>query len=55
LVNVTNWKALALAQDPPLPESDLDRLLPALETLDRILRSAFETLPHDAMPWTGPE
>jgi hypothetical protein len=51
----THWKALARALNPPLSESDLDRLLPALEALDRILRPAFETLPHDAMPWTAPE
>jgi hypothetical protein len=55
LVNVTDWKAIARLQDPPVPEGEIDRLLPALETLDRILRPAFQTLPHDAMPWTGGE
>jgi hypothetical protein len=55
LVNVTDWKALARAQGGPLWEEEVERLLPVLETLDKILRPGFEALPHDAMPWTGPE
>jgi len=52
LVNVTDWKALARAQS--LTEEQAARLLPVLEALEKILRPAFESLPHDAMPWTGP-
>jgi hypothetical protein len=50
---VTDWKALARAQG--LTDEQAARLLPVLEALEKILRPAFETLPHDAMPWTGPE
>jgi hypothetical protein len=55
LVNVTDWKALARAHLGHLSEEETARLLPVLETLEKILRPAFESLPHDAMPWTSPE
>jgi hypothetical protein len=55
LVNVTDWKALARTQLVKLSEEETAQLLPVLETLEQILRPAFETIPHDAMPWTGPE
>jgi hypothetical protein len=52
LVNVTDWKELSAKE---LTEAERARLLPVLEALEKILRPAFETLPHDAMPWTGSE
>jgi len=55
LVNVTDWKALARASGQQLSEEEIARLLPVLEALERILRPRFEALPHDVMPWTGPE
>lgn len=46
---------LAQAQDTALSGEEIARLLPVLESLEKILHPAFEKLPHDAMPWTGPE
>ena len=55
LVNVTDWKALARTHLGQLSEEEVARLVPVLETLEKILRPAFERLAHDAMPWVGPE
>jgi hypothetical protein len=55
LVNVTDWKALARTHLGQLSEEEVARLVPVLETLEKILRPAFEKLTHDAMPWVGPE
>jgi len=47
---VKNWKAIAQANGFEIPESDWDRIAPALDALESVFRPAVEQLPDDALP-----
>ena len=52
---MTNWKTLAAALDPPIPEELLADVLSPLETLEAAFRPLVSDLSSDTLPWTGPE
>lgn len=52
---MTDWKKTAAALDPPIPEGDLERLLPVMEALETAFRSLQATLNAESDVWTGPE
>jgi len=49
---MTNWKALAAAIDPPVPEDALPKVTPVLEALEAALEPMVEALPIDTLPWS---
>jgi len=46
-----DWKALAKAARPPVPEELLPNVIPALESLESALGRLEQRLPPDALPW----
>jgi hypothetical protein len=52
---MTNWKTLAAALDPPIPEPDLEKLAPVMEALEAAFRPMQQTLTAESDVWTGPE
>ncbi|MCU1335785.1 MAG: hypothetical protein JWO19_1366 [Bryobacterales bacterium] len=52
---MTNWKALAAAAEPPVPEQLLPDVVPALEKLEAALRLLEGAIPLDTLLWSGPE
>jgi hypothetical protein len=45
---MTDWKKIAAALDPPIPEPDIEKLLPVMETLEAAFRPLQRTLtPED--------
>jgi hypothetical protein len=52
---MTDWKALATAAEPPVPDDLLPEVIPALEKLEAALRALERELPPDTGLWTGPE
>ena len=52
---MTNWKMLAAAVDPPVPEQGLEGLIPVLEALSLRLAELNATLPIATPMWPGPE
>jgi hypothetical protein len=53
--NMTNWKKIAGALDPPIPEADIEKLLPVMEALEKAFRPLQKTLTPECDVWTGPE
>jgi hypothetical protein len=51
---MTDWKALATAAKPPVPEEMLDQVIPPLEVLEAAFRPLLQNLPPDAPVWRGP-
>jgi len=49
---MTNWKALAAAIDPPVPEDAHPKVTPVLEALEAALEPMVEALPIDTLPWS---
>ncbi len=45
-----NWKKIAEANDLRIPESDLERIVPALETLEAAFRPLVKTIPDEIEP-----
>jgi len=45
-----NWKKIAEANDLRIPESDLERVVPALETLEAAFRPLAKTIPDEIEP-----
>jgi hypothetical protein len=45
-----NWKKIAEASEPRIPDSDLDRVIPSLETLEAAFRPLTESIPDDVEP-----
>lgn len=45
-----NWKKIAEASELPIPEPDLDRITPALDTLEAAFRPLTKDIPHDVEP-----
>ena len=52
---MTDWKALAAAAKPPIPEDSLADVVPALEKLDASFRPLERNLPPDTLLWSGLE
>jgi hypothetical protein len=52
---VTNWKALAAAADPPVPEDLLPDVIPVLEKLEASLRVLEPEIPPETLLWNGVE
>jgi hypothetical protein len=53
-IEMTDWKSLAAAADPPVPESDLPRLISSLEGLEKTFRPLQDRIPIDGLMWSGP-
>jgi hypothetical protein len=51
---MTNWKTLAAALDPPIPEPDVEKLLPVMTALETNFRALQSTLTPEDDVWTGP-
>jgi hypothetical protein len=45
-----NWKKIAEASDARIPEPDLDRITPALDTLEAAFRPLTKHIPDDVEP-----
>jgi hypothetical protein len=45
-----NWKKIAEAHDLRIPETDLERIVPALETLEAAFRPLAKTIPDEIEP-----
>jgi hypothetical protein len=52
---MTDWKKIAAALDPPIPEADAERIAPTLDALEAALRLLQRSIPPGADVWTGPE
>lgn len=52
---MTNWRALAAAAEPPVPEDLLPDVLPALEKLEAALRALEVAIPPETLLWNGVE
>jgi hypothetical protein len=52
---VTNWKALAAAAEPPVPEDLLPDVIPALEKLEGSLGELEREIPSETLLWSGAE
>jgi len=52
---VTNWKALAAAAEPPVPEDLLPDVIPALEKLEAAFRPLEHAIPLETLVWSGTE
>ena len=47
---MTNWKAASAAFAPDIPEDQLDRITPALDSLDAAFRPLVNTIPVETEP-----
>ena len=45
-----DWKKIASAQGLNIPDADLERVAPPLETLEAAFRPLVKTIPHDVEP-----
>ncbi len=45
-----DWKAVAGALAPDIPETDLDRITPALDALEAAFRPLAAEIPHETEP-----
>ena len=52
---MTDWKALAAAAEPPVPEDLLPDVIPALEKLEASLRVLEREIPPETLLWNGVE
>jgi hypothetical protein len=52
---MTDWKKTAAALDPPIPEPDVEKLLPVMDALEAAFRSLQLSLTPESDVWTGPE
>lgn len=50
---MTDYKKLAAALDPPIPEPDVERLAPVLEALEKSFAPLRASIPAGADVWTG--
>jgi hypothetical protein len=55
IFQMTDWKKTAAALDPPIPETDVEKLLPVMEALENAFRPLQATLTAESDVWTGPE
>jgi hypothetical protein len=52
---MTDFKKAAAALDPPIPEPDVEKLLPVMIALEAAFRPLERTLTPESDIWTGPE
>jgi hypothetical protein len=52
---MTDWRKTAAALDPPIPDADIEKLLPVIEALEAAFRPLERTLTRESDVWTGPE
>jgi hypothetical protein len=52
---MSDWRAIAAAVDPPVPEELLPQVIAPLESLEAAFRPMVEDMPPDTLPWAGPE
>ena len=52
---MTDWKKTAAALDPPIPEADVEILLPVMIALEDSFRPLQKSLTAESDVWTGPE
>jgi hypothetical protein len=52
---MTDWKKTAAALDPPIPEPDVEKLLPVMDALEAAFRPLQRSLTPESDVWTGPE
>ena len=52
---MTDWKLVSKALDTAIPDDQLERIAPTLNTLETALRPLQKTISHGADVWTGPE
>lgn len=52
---MTDWKRVAAALDPPIPDADVEKLLPVMDALEASFRPLQATLTPESDVWTGPE
>jgi hypothetical protein len=52
---MTDWKKTAAALDPPIPEPDIEKLLPVMNALEAAFRPLQKSLRPGDDVWTGPE
>jgi hypothetical protein len=52
---VTNWRALAAAAEPPVPENLLPDVIPALEKLEAAFRKLEGAISPETLLWSGLE
>ena len=52
---MTNWKALAAAAEPPVPEDLLPDVIPGLEKLEAVFRPLALSLPPETLLWVDSE
>ncbi len=45
-----NWKMIAAGFDLDIPESDLKKIEPSLESLEKAFRPLLRSLPHETEP-----
>ena len=52
---MTDWKRVAAALDPPIPDAGIERLLPVMDALEAAFRPLQATLTPEDDVWTGVE
>jgi hypothetical protein len=55
IYEVTHWRTLAAAAEPPIPEDLIPDVIPVLEKLEAVLRPLESGIPPDTLLWSGPE
>jgi hypothetical protein len=51
---MTDWKALAAAAEPAVPEELLEQVIPPLKALEAAFRPLLRDVPPDALACDGP-
>lgn len=52
---MTDYRKLAAALHPPIPETEVEKIAPVLEALERSFAPLRAAIPPGTDPWTGPE
>jgi len=52
---MTDYRKLAAALDPPIPEADVEKIAPVLEALEKAFAPLRASIPAGTDLWTGPE
>jgi hypothetical protein len=52
---MTDWKKMASALDPAIPEADAEKVLPVLNALEAAFRPLRASIPDGTDLWTGPD
>jgi molecular chaperone GrpE (heat shock protein) len=52
---MTDWKRVAAALDPPIPEAAVEKLLPVMDALEAAFRPLQQSLTAEDDIWTGVE